>query len=78
MSSVLMRFPAQALAELRKDDPDTPVSLNYIRRLAASGKVPVVMVGRRRLINYDALLDYLAHPEPEQYGKIRPVDRRAV
>lgn len=22
---------------------------------------------------YDALLEYLAHPEPEQYGKIRKI-----
>ena len=31
---VRMRFPAQALEELRKDDPDTPVTLNLIRTLA--------------------------------------------
>lgn len=31
---VRMRFPADALAELRKIDPDTPVSLSFIRRLS--------------------------------------------
>lgn len=70
-----MRFPAQALEELRKDDPNTPVTLNYIRALAASGRVPVVKVGRRRLINYDAMLEYLANPteEQSQRGVIRRI-----
>lgn len=70
-----MRFPAQALEELRKDDPNTPVTLNYIRVLAASGRVPVVKVGRRRLINYDAMLEYLANPteEQSQRGVIRRI-----
>lgn len=73
--SVRMRFAAQALEELHKEDPETPVTLHYVRSLAASGKVPVVRVGRRRLINYDALLEYLANPTEEEpeYGKIRRV-----
>lgn len=72
-----MRFPAQALAELKKDDPATPVTLNYIRSLAKSGHVPVVMIGRRHLINYDALLEYLKNPMADcpEYGVIRPVSR---
>lgn len=75
--AVRMRFPAQALEELKKEDPNTSVTVNYIRALAKTGKVPVVMLGRRHLINYDALLDYLAHPEkaqePVAYGTIRKV-----
>lgn len=78
---VRMRFPAQALEELRKDDPDTPVTLNLIRTLARRGVIPSVKVGRGRLINYDALIDFLAHPtegEPEQRAHgIRRVDERA-
>ncbi len=78
---VRMRFPAQALEELRKDDPDTPVTLNLIRTLVRRGTVPSVQVDRGRLINYDALLDFLAHPteiEPEwQAHGIRRVDERA-
>ena len=58
MSTVRMRFPAQALEELRKDDPDTPVTLNLIRTLVRRGDIPSVQVGRGRLINYDALLAY--------------------
>ena len=45
MSVVRMRFPADALAELRKLDPQTPVSLSFIRRLVKTGAVPSVPVG---------------------------------
>jgi len=76
--AVRMRFPAQALEELRKLDPQTSVSLPMIRRLVKSGKVPSVPVGNgnRRLLNLDALLDFLAAPtedKPEQARGIRPV-----
>ena len=51
MNAVRMRFPADALTELRKLDPETPVSLSFIRRLVKTGAVPSVPVGagkRRR------------------------------
>ncbi len=78
MGVVRMRFPAQALEELRRIDPETSVSLPMIRRLVKSGKVPSVPVGNgnRRLLNFDALLDFLAAPaedKPEQVKGIRPV-----
>ena len=34
-----MRFPAQALEELKKADPQTPVTLNLIRSLARRGSI---------------------------------------
>lgn len=72
---VRMRSPKQALEELKKEDPKTPLTLNYIRSLAASGKIPVAKVGRRYLINYDGMLEYLANPQPapKQYGVIRKI-----
>lgn len=82
MSNVVrMRFPADALAELRKLDPDTPVSLSFIRRLVKTGAVPSVPVGagKRRLVNLDALIEYLSNPpaEPAQTAReIRPVSER--
>ena len=78
MSNVVrMRFPADALAELRKLDPQTPVSLSFIRRLVKSGAVPSVPVGR--LLNFDALCAYLENPpadEAQTVRGIRPVDER--
>lgn len=75
-----MRFPAQALDELSKLDPNTAVSLRMIRRLVNSGAVPSVPVGtgNRKLLNFDALLDYLESPhEEEQVQGIRRIDERA-
>lgn len=72
--SIRMRFPQQAFEELKKEDPDTPITLNYIRRLSASGLIPVVMIGRRRLLNYDALLEFLRNPTRETIeGKMRRI-----
>ena len=42
---VRMRFPQQALEELRQIDPNTPVSLSFIRRLVRTGAIPSVPVG---------------------------------
>lgn len=66
MTMPRMRFPAQALEELRRDDPNTPVTLHLIQTLARTGQVPFVPIGRRRLLNYDALVELLAHPEQMQ------------
>ncbi|HCS73017.1 MAG TPA: hypothetical protein DIW17_03990 [Clostridiales bacterium] len=76
-----MRYAAQALELIREEDPDSAVTLNYIRSLASSGKIPVHRIGRRKLINCDALLEYLAQPEQEstdwdQKGKIRMIPER--
>lgn len=81
MSIVRMRFPRQALAELRKLDPQTPVSLSFIRRLVKTGAVPSVPVGagKRRLVNFDALVAYLQNPPADEVQTahgIRPVDER--
>jgi len=57
-----MRYPEQALAELKSEDPNTPVTVYMIRRLVAAGTIPSIRMGRRRLLNYDSLLEYLAHP----------------
>lgn len=59
-SLVRLRTLDEAYAELKQLDPDTCISKYYIRRLALSGEIPVVMCGRKRLINLDALIDYLS------------------
>ena len=73
-----MRYPEQALAELKLEDPSTPVTVYMIRRLVSTGTIPSIQMGRRRLLNYDSLLEYLAHPVPEeaehQRGGIRKID----
>lgn len=80
-SPARMRFVEQAIEELKRLDPDTPVSARMVRSLVKSGKIPSVPVGNgtRRLINLDALLEYLENPpaeQPEQARGIRRVDER--
>lgn len=75
---VRMRTPAAAAAEIKSSDAGSCVSEYFIRQLAREGKVPCIMAGRKRLINYDSLLEYLStvHNEPEppvEVGKIRKI-----
>jgi hypothetical protein len=58
-----MRLLKEATIQLRKDDPSTCVTEHMIRELALSGEVKSVMVGQKRLINYDNLLTYFAKKE---------------
>ena len=51
-----MRTATGALEIIKQQDPDTAVTLHYIRQLISSGKVPFVPVGRKKLINVDELL----------------------
>jgi excisionase family DNA binding protein len=71
-----MRFPRQALELLREEDPGTSVSLNFIRGLIYSGKIPCVKVGRRHLINMEDLKQYLENPaKSEETPKLGVVRR---
>lgn len=66
-----MRYIHQAVEELKQADPQTPVTVYYVRKLVAAGTIPAIMNGRRRLINYDVLLEYLKNGndnEPPQSG----------
>ena len=56
---VRMRTAEGALAIIKEQDPETAVTLRYIRRLIAVGTVPHVDVGRKKLVNVDVLLSYL-------------------
>lgn len=57
-----MRTLDECYKELKQVDKNTAVSKNFIRNLALSGSIPVVMCGNKRLINFDGLLDYLNNP----------------
>lgn len=74
---VRMRLLDEAAQEIKKMDSDTAVTKNFIRGLALEGKIPCVMAGRKRLINFDALLTYLQNPKPEvPVSGIRPVPQK--
>ncbi|WP_143826229.1 helix-turn-helix domain-containing protein [Scatolibacter rhodanostii] len=54
-----MRIAPGVLAIIKETDPDTKITLHFIRRLIKSGNVPVVRVGRKVLVDADMLIDYI-------------------
>ena len=56
---VRMRTAKSLLREIQTQDPDTEITLHYLRKLIASGAIPVVHVGRKNLV--DMVLDYLSN-----------------
>ena len=59
-----LRHAEDAVAEIRKIDPESALSARTIRLLAKQGVIPSVAAGngRRRLIDVDVLVDYLSDP----------------
>ena len=55
-----MRTLDECYAEIKQMDENTAISKYYIRQRAISGQIPVVMCGRKRLINLDGLIEYLS------------------
>lgn len=76
-STPLMRYPAEAVEMLKNDDPDTRVTLHFVRGLVKSGVLKSINVGHGKMINYYDLLEFLTNPaqmtQPNRYGQIRPV-----
>ena len=74
-----MRTLDECYAEIKKMDEHTAISKYYIRQLAMSGRIPVVMCGRKRLINLDGLIEYLSSPNVSAapvsvtYGNIKRI-----
>lgn len=54
-----MRTAPGALEIIKQQDPETAVTLHYLRHLIKTGKIPCVPVGRKKLVNVDKLLDFL-------------------
>ena len=59
MSKPRMRTRDKAIDLLRQDDPGTSITRNAIDRIIRAGKIPVVKVGNKVLLNYDKLLEVL-------------------
>lgn len=58
---VHMRLLDEVIPELKKLDPDTPVTRNAVRQWGLSGRIPTVMAGKKRLYNMEALFDFLSY-----------------
>lgn len=59
MPTPRMRTAQGALEIIKEVDPGTAVTLRYIRGLIATGAVPHVDVGRKKLVNVDQILRFL-------------------
>lgn len=77
MSLPRMRTVPEAMAEIKKADPDTALTLRALRRMVKNGEIPVVMNHTRRLINLDVLYEHLNNSNEaantNECGKIRKV-----
>ena len=56
----MVRTISGALEELRREDPDTPISEYALRAWIKSGAVPAVKSGNKFLINMETLKRFLA------------------
>ena len=50
----------QAYNEIKTNDPDTALSLNYIRNILTDGSVPTIKAGVKVLVDMDVLYDFLS------------------
>lgn len=55
-----MRTAGKVLEIIKEEDPDTEVTLHYIRQLIKTGTVPCVTVGRKKLVDADLLIQRIA------------------
>ena len=73
-----MRTAVGVLAEIKAQDPNSEVTLHYIRHSIHTNQVPVVPVGCKKLVDVDAVIEYLkgeaaVQKESSARGRIRPV-----
>lgn len=77
MSIPRMRVATGVLKELRALDPETQVTLHYIRQIIKQKKVPVTEVGNKKLVDVDKVIAFLAEgcttETPPETGEIRRV-----
>ena len=54
-----MRTASGVLDEIKREDPQSSVTMHCVKSIVASGAVPIVLVGRKQLVDVDAVLAYL-------------------
>lgn len=60
MEAPRMRTINEAMELLYQQDPNTAFTKHALRRLIVTDKLPHVMIGRKYLVNFDALVEYLS------------------
>ena len=60
-----MRTAPGVMEAIRAEDPDTELTLNFIKTLIRTEAVPVLKVGKKKLVDVADVLAYLeSTPEP--------------
>lgn len=59
MTLARIRTAEEAFAEIKKEDPGTSITLSYVRRIIREEKVPVLVNGRKKLVNVDDVIAFL-------------------
>lgn len=54
-----MRLIKDVFNEIKKNDPDTAITLCGLRRMVQMGVIPSIKIGRKRLIDVETVMDYL-------------------
>lgn len=78
MSLPRMRTAEKVLNIIKEQDPDTEVTLHYIRDLIKSGKIPVTLVGRKKLVDADRVIAYIAAGEIAQAEEVCEVPTERI
>lgn len=55
-----LRTLPQAFEELKREDPDTAMTMRALRRMVNTGELPTVHIESKRLINMPVLFNYLS------------------
>ena len=62
-----LRTISQAYADLVAEDPDTPISLNFIKELCRFGEIPTMLKGNRYMFRMSDLTAYV-NDQINNYG----------
>ena len=72
-----MRTAQGVIDEIKALDPNTAITLTYVRKLIKQNVIPVISVGNKKLIDVDKFLEYLAkgntEPTEEPTSKVRKI-----
>lgn len=56
-----------AYEEIRKNDPDTAISRNYIRQIVRDGTIPSIRTGNKYLVSMQVLEEYIKSQTTAQH-----------
>lgn len=79
-----MRTIVETMEHIKRLDPDTAITMHALRRMALTNEIPTVNVGKKILINIDALEKHFDSEvfsiQPSQQGEsgIRSLPERFI